>query len=209
MNKIKIIFSAFCLTILSTSAFSEGLKVGINAAYSMFETSGSETLKESSNITNKSIDEDLVVPSLFVEVDNGSGMAFGLDYVPVAELGSGTGDDDDAETSGANKASAELASHLTVYALKNFGPGLFVKAGLAFADVDTTETLATGDSYSNTDTTGLMIGVGKEVELGEFFARATVSHTDYDDVSITSTNGSVVKASVDSTAVTLSIGKEF
>jgi hypothetical protein len=209
MNKIKTILSVLSIMFLSTAA-NAGAKIGLNAAYTMFSTSGSETLRQSSNVTNKTVDEDVIVPSLFLEVTNENGLGIGVDYVPVAELGNGKGDDDDAETSGANKASAELASHITLYALKSFGDsGMFVKGGISFADVDTTETLATGDSYGNSDTTGLMIGIGKEFDLQNFFGRASLSYTDYDDVSITSTGGSKVKADVDSTALTFSIGKEF
>ena len=209
MKNFKIITSLICAMFLATAA-NAGPKIGINAAYSMFSTSGSETLRQSQNVTNKTVDEDVIVPSLFFEVANEEGLAIGIDYVPVAELGDGKGDDDDAETSGANKASAELASHVTLYVLKTFGDaGMFVKGGVSFADVDTTETLATGDTYGNTDTKGIMIGIGKEFDLQNFFGRASLSYTDYDDVSITSTGGSTVKADVDSTALTLSIGKEF
>ena len=77
------------------------------------------------------------------------------------------------------------------------------------ADVDTTENLSTGDTYGNTDTTGIMGAVGIKRDLGGPFMRAEVSLVDYDDVSITSTGGSVVKADVDSTNITFSIGKAF
>ena len=75
--------------------------------------------------------------------------------------------------------------------------------------VDTTEKLGTGDSYGNTDTTGYMVGVGVNRALGGFFGRASLSYTDYDDVSVTSTGGSKVKADVDQSALTFSIGKAF
>ena len=209
MNKLKTLASLLCMFFLATAA-NAGAKIGINAAYTMFSSSGSETLRQSNNVTNKTVDEDIIVPSLFIELTNEQGLGLGVDYVPVAELGDGKGDDDDNETSGANKASAELSSHVTLYALKSFGDsGMFVKGGISFADVDTTETLATGDTYGNTDTHGLMIGIGKEFDLASFFGRASLSYTDYDDVSITSTGGSKVEADVDSTALTFSIGKEF
>ena len=208
MSKFKIVFSAICVSLMTTAVFAE-VRIGLNAAFSSFDTSGSETLRQSGNVTNKSVTEDLVVPSIFAEVMGDNGIAIGLDYVPVAELGSGTGDDDDNETSGANKASAELASHMTVYLLKEINNGVFVKAGIAIADVDTTENLSTGDSYGNTDTRGLMIGVGKHIDFNSLFVRGSLSYTDYEEVSITSTGGSKVKADVDSVAATLSIGKKF
>jgi len=208
MNKIKLASAVICMSLMSTAVFAE-MRMGLNAAFSSFDTSGSEKLRQSNNVTNHSLTEDIVVPSVFAEVVGDSGIALGLDYVPVAELGSGTGDDDDLETSGANKASAELASHVTLYVLKETSNGLFVKAGVAFADVDTTENLATGDSYKDTDTRGLMIGFGKHFDLNNMFVRGSVSYTDYEEVSITSAGGSKVTADVDSVAATLSIGKKF
>ena len=41
------------------------------------------------------------------------------------------------------------------------------------------------------------------------YDRGELSYVDYDDISITSTGGSTVKADVDSTNVTFSIGKSF
>ena len=209
MNIFKTIALAICAALITTFASAVEKRIGVSAAYMMFSTDGSETLRQSSNVTNKSVDEEVLVPSIFFEVVGDSGYGLGVDYVPVAELGSGTGDDDDAETSGANKASAELASHVTVYALAQADNGGYFKLGMAMADVDTTETLATGDTYGNTDTTGIMVAVGRSVDKGTHFIRGDLSYTDYDDVSITSTGGSVVKADGDSVALTFSIGKSF
>ena len=209
MNKLKTLALAICLSFFASVASAE-IRMGVSVHAMMLETSGSETLRTSGNVTNKSVDETATVPSIFIEAVNSDGLGVGIDYVPVAELGSGTGDDDDAETSGANKASAELTSHSTVYAIAQNENGLFVKVGMAFADVDTTETLATGDTYGNASTEGLMAGIGLSRDLDNgMFVRGELSHVDYDDISLTSTGGSTVKASVDSTNVTFSIGKSF
>ena len=175
----------------------------------MFSTSGSETLRDSGKITNGSEDNDVVVPSIFVEYMGDSGLGFGIDYVPVAELGEGTGADDDAETSGANKASAELVSHVAAYLILEADNGYYGKLGMAFADVDTTENLATGDSYGNSSTEGYLVGLGYTTDYAGYFVRGELSYTDYESVEITSTGGSKVKAEVDSTALTISIGKAF
>lgn len=98
MNKIKLASAVICMSLMTTAVFAE-IRMGLNAAFSSFDTSGSEKLRQSNNVTNHSLTEDIVVPSVFAEVVGDSGIALGLDYVPVAELGSGTGDDDDLETS--------------------------------------------------------------------------------------------------------------
>ena len=209
MNKLKTLALAICLSFVASVASAE-MRMGVSIHAMMFESSGSETLRQSSNVTNHTEEETAIVPSFFIEAVSDAGLGIGLDYVPVAELGEGTGDDDDAETSGANKASAELASHSTIYVIAQNENGVFLKAGMAFADVDTTENLSTGDSYGNASTEGLMAGIGISRDLDNgTFARAELSYVDYDDVSITSTGGSVVKASVDTVNVTFSIGKPF
>ena len=200
---------AICLSFVASVASAE-VRMGVSVHAMMLESSGSETLRQSSNVTNHTEKETAIVPSIFIEAVNSDGLGLGIDYVPVAELGEGTGQDDDAETSGANKASAELASHSTIYVIAQNENGMFLKAGMAFADVDTTENLATGDSYGNASTEGLMAGIGMSRDLDNgAFARGELSYVDYDDISITSTGGSTVKASVDSVNLTFSIGKSF
>ena len=81
---------------------------------------------------------------------------------------------------------------------------------MAFADVETTESLSTGDTYGDATTEGLMAGIGMSRDLDNgMFVRGELSYVDYDDIKITSTGGSTVKADVDSTNVTFSIGKSF
>ena len=137
---------------------------------------------------------------------NSDGLGVGIDYVPVAELGSKSSSNKvDAETNGENKASAELASHATLYVIAQHENGIFVKAGMAFADVETTENLSTGDTYGDASTEGLMAGIGLSRDLDNgAFARGELSYVDYDDISIVSTGGSTVKASVDSVNLTVS-----
>ena len=212
----KILLSLATLLFLSANAFA-GMNIGIKGAITNLESEGTETTKSSSEKNTGSQDETVLVPSIFVEFQADSGIAIGLDYVPgEAELGSGTGSNDDAETSGANKASAELSGHATLYALVPFGSkGTYIKGGIASATVDTTETLATGTTYGNEDVYGIMVGVGfqKNGSNGLFF-RAEGTYTDYEDVKL---NGSLdsdsvrntVDADVDAKAFSISVGKAF
>ena len=217
----KILLGIATFLFLSANAFA-GVNIGISGAFTMLETDGTETTKSSSEKNSKSIEENVVVPSLFVEFQNSMGIAVGIDFVPgEAELGSGTGSDDDFETSGANKASAELTSHNTIYALIPVGgTGVYVKGGVAMATVDTTETLATGTTYGNEDVDGLMFGVGfqRSGDNGLFF-RAEGTYTDYDDVKFNGSFGgnasgddavrNVVDADIDALALRISLGKSF
>ena len=210
MKNIKTIAYAIIMSFLTSIALAES-RIGMNVSYMMFSGTGSETLRQSNAVTNYDEEDDVVVPSLFFEVMSDAGIGIGVDYVPVAEIGSGVGaDDDDAETSGNNNVSAEFASHTTIYAIAEGSNGFYGKLGYIVADIDTTENLSTGDTYPDTDTTGLMIAVGKNINtVNGLFIRGDLSYTDYADVSITSTGGSKVKADVESMAATISIGKSF
>ena len=212
----KILLSLAALLFLSANALA-GMSIGIKGAVTNLSTDGTETTKSSSEKNTGSEDETVVVPSIFVEFQNDSGISFGIDYVPgEAELGSGTGSNDDNESSGANKASAELAGHATVYALVPVGSnGGYFKGGIASASVDTTETLATGTTYGNEDVLGIMVGVGLQKDGSNgLFMRAEATYTDYEDLNF---KGSVdsdsvrntIDADVDAMAFSLSIGKSF
>tara|TARA_B110001450_G_scaffold213039_1_gene205284 strand:+ start:709 stop:1344 length:636 start_codon:yes stop_codon:yes gene_type:complete len=211
MNKIKITAIVACLSLIASAVTAE-TRIGISGHFLQFSSDGSETLRTSGNVTNKSVEEDVVVPSIFAEVVGEKGIGFGVDYVPVAELGSQTSSNKvDAETNGENKASAELLSHITLYTIAEHPTnGLYGKLGIAFADVDTTDALSTGSVYGNSDTTGIMLAVGKTFKKDNgIFVRGEASYTDYDDVSITSSGGNTVKADIDSMGLSLSIGKSF
>ena len=219
MKKILLTVTAFLF--VTANAFAAG-NVGISGAFTGLSSSGTETTKSSGETASTTRDEDVVVPSVFIEFETRAPFLIGLDIVPVsAELGSGTGDDDDAETSGANKASAELSAHATVYALLPLGSnGAYLKAGAALANVDTTETLATGTKYGNESVTGYMLGLGfqKDNSNGSFL-RLEATYTDYEDLNFKgSFNGNAVgdsavrneiDADVDATAVRISLGKAF
>ena len=211
MKNTKIFAYALIMSFLTSVALAAEKRVGLNLAYHMFSGTGSETLRQSSAVTNYDESDEIVAPSIFLEFVSDQGVGIGVDYIPVAEIGSGVGaDDDDAETSGKNNVSAEFASHTTFYLIAERSDGFYGKLGYIVADIDTTENLSTGDTYPDTDTTGLMIAVGKNINtVNGLFIRGDLSYTDYADVSITSTGGSKVKADVESIAATISIGKSF
>ena len=222
MKKITIIATSIMLLVFANVNAAEK-RIGVSAAFTQFSSDGTETMKSSGTKTSKTQDENVVVPSIFIEVANDNGLAIGLDFMPIeAELGSGTNartdtDTDDAsDTAGNNKVSAELTSHTTLYLSKSLGDnGAYLKGGLAMATIDTTETLATGSTYGNEDVTGFLIGLGmnKDINNGTFF-RTELTYTDYEDVTINGTADSdgvknKIDADIDAVAFRISIGKAF
>ncbi len=194
-------------------------RIGISGAFTALETSGTETRKANSTKTSKTVEEDVLVPSIFAEYVTDYGVALGVDYIPVeAELGSGTGANDDAETSGANKASAEITGHLTLYALVPMGESFYLKAGYAMTSIDTTETLATGTAYGNETVNGYTVGVGLAADADNgYFYRLEGTYSDYEDADfngtlLTEASASVrnkVNAELEALAIRFSVGKSF
>ena len=217
----KLITSIFGLVLICFSANAVERKIGFTAALTDFESSGTETLKSSSNKTSADVSEQVIVPSLFFEITNNSGLGIGLDFVPVdAELGSkqkakvDTDTDDSSDTAGTNTASAEVSGHSTIYLMVPV-KAAFLKVGYVSADVDTTETLATGTTYGNKTVNGTMVSIGFDRDMPNgSFIRAEVAYTDYDDITLTGSADSddasnKVDADIDATSLRLSVGRAF
>jgi len=219
MKKLLTIVFGFVLVCFSVNAIEK--KIGFTAALTDFESSGTETLKSSSNKTSADVSEQVIVPSLFFEITNDSGLGIGLDFVPGdADLGSkqkakvDTDTDDKSDTAGTNKASAEVSGHSTIYLMVPV-KAAFLKVGYVSADIETTENLDTGTTYGNKTVNGTMISVGIDRDMPNgSFIRAEVAYTDYDDITLSGsadTDGASnkVDADVDATSLRLSIGRAF
>ena len=224
MKTIKFAITAlFVSALMVLPSNSMEIRIGASAGYAQLEASGSETLKDSAAVTTTTEQANAMIPSLFAELAMDNGFGLGYDMISgSADLsgstktrrlsGGGTGDD-----SGTNKASAEVDGVNTVYLIKTFGSGLFVKAGISSADINTTEVLSSGSKYGNKSVDGTMYGVGFEkVNDSGIFFRAGVEYTDFDTINLTAdqagataTSFNKVKADVDMTTAKFSIGKLF
>ena len=156
---------------------------GVSAALTKIDASGTET--EGGEKTTGGADNTVVIPSL---------IAVGLDYIPMsADVSNKTKSRSDTETSVSgtaaststartNKAQAELENHLTLYANYMLNDTYFVKAGLAFVELNTGESLGTGSKYGNEDIYGGVFGIGAMSDNHRF----ELIYTDYEDISLTS-----------------------
>ena len=210
----KLILTTLSIILLPIAAYSAETRIGFSAALSYFTSDGTETRKANGTKSSKEITEDALVPGLFLERENDNGFTFGFEFNPgEAELGSGIGNDDDIESSGANKASAEVSGHMSFYGLVPAGPG-FVRLGLVHASVDTTENLKTGTTYGNEDVNGLVLGYGFQRNGAGNFVRVEGTYTVYEELTL---NGSLdadsvrnkVEADIDAFALKFSVGKSF
>ena len=188
MKNFWIILSiSFMLLVAKANA---DVRFGLSAAYTQIEADGTET--EGGEKTSASVSNDVIIPSIFVEF-SGERFGVGLDYIPLdADVSNKTKSRTDVETSvtgtaattstsRTQKAQAELKNHLTFYANYSLG-SYFVKAGVAFVELSTGESLDTGSNYGNEDIFGGVFGIGTQDGNHRF----ELVYTDYEDVSLSS-----------------------
>ena len=211
------IISSF-LMILSSNALEK--RIGVAAGFTNVSADGTETIKDSSKKSNTEASDQAVIPSIFAELAMDNGFGLGIEHVPgSADINSSTRSraDDDAETSGGNKASAEIDGLTSIYLIKSFESGFFVKAGRTSTTVNTKEVLGTGSTYKNADINGTVVGLGvhKTNDSGLFY-RVSGEYTDYSTINLTSgvadaVSGTTntIEANVDTMAFKFSIGKAF
>ena len=182
------------------------------------DTGGSETLRDSSEVTNGSHSEDIVIPELFLEYigDNG---AFGVAYIPVQELGTKSRSDSNSEgDTGTYKAEAEVANHLMIYGDLNMaevsGATVYGKLGLSLVDIETSESLNSGSTLPNEERLlGWTVGIGARGDMpylsDSYFYKAEITYSEYDQFKKTTSGGNKIVADTDVTSAKFSIGYKY
>jgi hypothetical protein len=225
MSKIKLFISTILLVGLFSVPSMSDIRIGLGFADTSVDANGTETLNGSSggatsngtngNSASTSVSADTTVGHLFVEKTFSNGVALGIDYIPGdADISAEqTRTDDDAETAGNNKASANISDHITFYAMAPLGDTpFFIKGGITQLTVVTTETLATGSTYGNKDINGVTAGVGAHFERDSgFFVRVEANVSEYEDMTFTSTAtlANTIEADINTAEMRLSVGKTF
>ncbi len=211
MKKLLVILTTAILSLsISTSSNADNVAAGITVNFSELETSGSETLRDSGQVTTTSVTEDVVLPEAFIELQMDNGAAVGVSYIPVQELGSKSRTDTDIATA-TNKAAAELDDLFTLYLDFPVYDNLYIKGGVTHTTIVTTENLGTGSSYEDQDVFGYTVGLGYKGDLpygdGMFF-KAEALFTEFDSYNDVSANN---KVTADTEAISLkaSVGYRF
>ena len=214
----KIISILFVSIFSATSAFSAGM-VGIKLGYGQLEATKNAITNTPAALTEAAETKDIdhEYGAIFAEVNLGdSPVSLGLEYIPITgTLSVANGNDTDA--------SLELSDHTTLYALAakelSNGASVYGKIGYSMADIGSVKqsngTTTINSFDSNLD--GPMVGVG--VQSAEFsnlalVARLEATYTEYDDVSVNTTDADGLaetkKASdINLTTFTVSLGKKF
>ena len=172
--------------------------------------------------TTKNISNDVTFGSIFFEKALNDNMSVGVDFIPFeAEFDSRSttqsslkAKTDGAATSGTNKGTADVSKHLTFYLQpqKEIRDGLkvFGTLGLVKADVESlVQSVSSTDKTVEQSLDGMKLGLGLKKETGIGFIKLEYSQTDYDDVSVTTSNSTKVTADIDTDILALSVAKSF
>ena len=190
MKKTILIATIAMLTFVG-KAYAE-MSYGISAAVTNISASGTET--EGGEKTTGDADNTVLIPSLFAEYAYSDTISVGLDYIPLkADVSDKTQQRIDTETSvtgtatttttsRTQKAQAELKNHLTLYAHYSLSDTIYLKGGVAYVELDTTESLGTGSKYGSEDIFGGVVGIGAESGNSRF----ELVYTDYEDINLKS-----------------------
>ena len=219
MKKL-ILTVGLLISFLSSSYAEIGLNIGVSGQAGLFSATGKE-VDTGPNETETNQDTEIAgigYASIFIEKELGDRFAIGVDYVPSA-LSSDTVESTrsdktttDVRTARENKLKVDFKDLTTYYVALNVTDNMYVKAGYATVDIITKEDLATGGSYGDTDTDGVVFGVGynKDFDNG-MFARVEGNYMNFDSTSVTSSNSDNVAhlKSLDGVTGKISIGKSF
>ena len=221
----KTILIALFLGCLTSLASAE-MKAGITVSGYQLDVSG----KEDKSLQSRSEDIAGVTGSIFAEysIDALNGVAIGLDVVPYEiDMGKVSNVRNGANPSGVvgdnqvgtNSASVDMQYPITAYFLVPSEQGLYLKAGVSYANLNIKESLTTNTSYPNQELYGGHINVGYEYELGgnyEYgpgegaFIRIEAGYSEWETVKAKSSSGrNTVTADLDGMSARISIGKAF
>ena len=108
----------------------------------------------------------------------------------------------------------EVSNHLTFYVqpqreIKD-GLKVFGTLGLIKADVDSdVQSISSTNKTVESSLDGLKLGLGLKRETGFGFVKLEYSQTDYDDISVTTSNNTKVTGDIDTDILALSVARSF
>ena len=217
----KLVLSALFLLGFITTSFAQ-VSVGFTISNADVESSLSDDIDSNGTTdTTKDISNDVIFGSVFLETAVNENMSIGIDFIPfeaefesrsttqssIKEKGSST-------TTGTNKGTADVSKHITLYLQPqkeiNDGLKVFGTLGLVRADVESVvQSISSTDKTVEQSLDGMKLGLGLKKETGFGFVKLEYSETDYDDVSVTTSNSTKVTADIDTNILALSVAKSF
>ena len=216
----KLFLSILFLLGLIANSYATG-SVGITISNADVKSGVSDDIDNNGTTnTTKNISNEVTFGSIFFEKAVNDNVSFGIDFIPFeAEFESRSTTqtsrtDGTTDTSGTNKGTADVSRHLTFYVQpqKEVRDGLkvFGTLGLVRADVESlVQSVSSTNKTVEQDLEGMKLGLGLKKETGFGFIKFEYSETDYDDVSVLTSNNTKVTADIDTEILALSVAKSF
>ncbi len=218
----KLVLSIIFLLGFSTTSYATG-SAGFTISLADVNSTVTDDIDSNGTTdTTKNLSNDVTFASIFFEKALGDTLSVGVDFIPFeAEFESRSttqsslkAKSDGAATSGTNKGTADVSKHLTIYLQpqKEIRDGLkvFGTLGLIRADVESkVQSVSSTDKTVDQSLDGMKLGLGLKKETGIGFIKLEYSQTDYDDVSVTTSNSTKVTADIDTDILALSVARSF
>ena len=208
----KLIVAIIALFFATSTAFAN-VKIGVSGAGAEFsDAAGHEEHK--GVVTSESAEIGAVYGSIFIEANVKDIVSIGLDIIPYSiegETVSNERRDAVGGRLGESTGTVDIENHTTLYLLKQFGDGPYIKLGASYADAVITESNKDNTTYPNDELFGGHLSVGFEKDLDTFFIRAEAGVSEYTTVVSKSSSGNTtIKASLnDGVHARISVGKNF
>ena len=216
----KLVLSIIFLLGFSTTSYAAG-SAGFTVSLADVKSDVRDDIDSNGTTdTTKSLSNNVVFGSIFLERAVNDNMSIGIDFIPFeAEFESRSTTQASIKTagtstSGTNKGTADVSNHLTLYIQPqreiNDGLKVFGTLGLVRADVESkVQSISSTDKTVDQDLDGLKLGLGLKKETGFGFIKLEYSQTDYDDISATTSNNTKVTADIDTNILALSVARNF
>ena len=229
MKKILLGLAAVLMYIMPANA-ELTRSIGITATGATIDSKVTDDIDSNGTVdTTKDISNDVAYGSVFLEFTNenvGPGsLTFGIDLIPgsaefesrsVSQQATGAKAGGAApQSTGNNSGTVDVDRHITLYLQPGIttsnGLTLFGTLGYVTADVDAdVKSLSSTNKTEELSLDGVKVGLGVKKAFGnDMFFKLEYAETDYDEISVTTSNNTKVTADMDNTTLALSIGKQF
>ena len=226
----KILLGLACVLIYIMPANAITKSIGITAVSSTIDSTVKDDIDSNGTTdTTKDISNDIGYGSIFLEFTNenvGPGsLTLGIDVIPgSAEFDSRSTSQQSCkakaagacpQSTGTNSGTVDVDSHITLYLQPGIttsnGLTLFGTVGYVTANVEAdVKSISSTNKTEDLSLDGVKLGVGIKKTFGNnAFVKLEYAQTDYDDISVTTSNSTKVTADIDNTSLGLSIGKSF
>jgi len=186
------------------AAMSAEFTLGVGISEGAFHGYGKET--NTTDVTEEAGVFEAGYGVIFGEVAVNDTVSFGIEILPGdfstptntnAQRDGPTVANSNGGTVQTNTVNATFADMVTAYVQANIWGNVYAKLGVMQVTVQTNETLGTGGSYGNVDTTGYVLGLGYNHDLEQgMFVRLEVQAHQFEDVTASNTTDSTKTVAV-------------